>query len=226
MSVDFDTGGCDKFEFNRISRVGRGLHHIGEAEDSSFVRQGLGLCGVNCLGRVVLPRGEAFHLLQLAPSTSSSVADAPPTYLMEGVHHPGQQINCLADEDQIAGEGIPRRIVAFPGARRFKDEWVGGKRLASEDGTVFGDGGFKALGIHALTRKLTLIAASPLIADAGDFAQDVSQLAAEDVAFVSRHRQRLLDGVGEAVACEAEVGEHGGNEISKSNQPTGLLTRQ
>ena len=60
-----------------------------------------------------------------------------------------------------------------------------------------------------LPGKLALIAASALIADAGDFAQEVSQLAAEDVAFVLRHRQRFLDGVGEAVACEAEVGEHG-----------------
>ena len=84
-----------------------------------------------------------------------------------------------------------------------------GKRLTSEDGTVVGHGGFKALGIHALSGKLTLIAASPLITDAGDFAQEISQLAAEDVAFVSRHRQRFLDSVGEAVACEAEVVEHG-----------------
>ena len=84
-----------------------------------------------------------------------------------------------------------------------------GKRLSSEDGTVFGDGGFKALGIHALPGKLTLIAATPLIVDAGDFAQEVSQLAAEDVTFVLWHRQRFTDGVGEAVVGEAEVWEHG-----------------
>ena len=84
-----------------------------------------------------------------------------------------------------------------------------GKRLASEDGAVVGHGGFKALGIHALPRELTLIAASALITDTGDFAQEVSQLAAEDVAFVARHRQRFTDGVGEAVSCEAEVWEHG-----------------
>ena len=90
------------------------------------------------------------------------MANTPPTYLMEGVYHPWQQVNCLADENQIAGEGIPRRIVAFPGARRFKNKWVWGKRLTSEDGTVVGHGGFKALGIHALPRELTLIAAPPL----------------------------------------------------------------
>ena len=101
-----------------------------------------------------------------------------------------------------------------------------GKRLASEDGTVVGDGGFQALGIHALTRELALIAASALIVDAGDFAQEGSQLAAEDVAFVSRHRQRFLDGVGEAVAGEAEVWEHNRNEVCKPNQPIGLLIRQ
>ena len=40
--------------------------------------------------------------------------------------------------------------------------------------------------------------------------EDVSEPAAEDVAFIGRHLQRFLDGVGEAVACEAEVLEHGG----------------
>ena len=91
-----------------------------------------------------------------------------------------------------------------------------GKGLASEDGTVVGDGGFKALGIYALPRELALIAASALIADAGDFAQDVSQLAAEDVAFVSGYRQRFLDGVGEAVAGETEVWEHGYGQGGRS----------
>ena len=89
-----------------------------------------------------------------------------------------------------------------------------GKWLASEDGTVIRHGGFKALGIHTFPRTLTLIAASPLIVDAGDFAQEVSQLAAEDVAFVLGQPQRFLDGVGEAVAGEAEVLEHGGVWVS------------
>ena len=39
--------------------------------------------------------------------------------------------------------------------------------------------------------------------------QDVSESAAEDVAFVGGHLQRFLDGIGEAVAREAEVLEHG-----------------
>ena len=38
--------------------------------------------------------------------------------------------------------------------------------------------------------------------------EDVSEPAAEDVAFIGGHLQRFLDGVGEAVACEAEVLEH------------------
>ena len=65
------------------------------------------------------------------------------------------------------------------------------------------------MGIHALPGKLTLIAATPLITDAGDASQGIPQLAAEDVAFVLGHRQRLLDDVGEAVVGEAEVWEHG-----------------
>ena len=45
-------------------------------------------------------------------------------------------------------------------------------------------------------------------ADAGDVAEEVSESAAEDVAFVGWHLQRFLDGVGESVLCEAEVLEH------------------
>ena len=196
--------------------MGRVRHHIGEVKDQPFVRQGFGLCRVNGLGRVVIACGEAVYLLQLAPSTLTSMAEASHSHLIEGVYHPGQEVNRLTDENQIAGKGIARRVVASPGAGRFKDEGMRGKRLPSEDGTVFGDGGFKALGIHALPGKLTLIAASPSIADAGDFAQEVSQLAAEDVAFVLWHRQRFLDDVGEAVAGEAEVWEHDYERTDKS----------
>ena len=128
---------------------------------------------------------------------------------MEREHHPRQQVNRVTDENQVAGEGIPRRIIAFPGAGRFKDKWVRGKRLASEDGAVVRDGGFKAFGVNAPLWELTLLLAPPRTADAGDVPQGISQSAAEDVALVSGHRQWLLDSVGEAVAGEAEVLEHG-----------------
>ena len=48
-------------------------------------------------------------------------------------------------------------------------------------------------------------------ADAGDVSEEVSESAAEDVAFVCWHPQRFLSGVCESVAGEAEVLEHGGN---------------
>ncbi len=84
-----------------------------------------------------------------------------------------------------------------------------GKWLASEHRAIVGDGGFKAFGVDALPRELAPIVAFPPSTDAGDFSQEVSEPAAEDVALVSGHLQRFLDGVGEAVAREAEVWEHG-----------------
>ena len=80
-----------------------------------------------------------------------------------------------------------------------------GKRLASEHRTIVGDGGFKAFGVNALPRELTPIVAFPPSADACDFSQEVSEPAAEDVAFVSGQLQRFTNGVGEVVAGEAEV---------------------
>lgn len=153
---------------------------------------------------------KAFYLLKVALAAFVPEPDAPFPHLVEGEHYPRQQVYRLADEDEIAGEGIPRRIVAFPGAGRFKDKRVRGKRLTSEDRAIVGDGGFKAFGVDALPRKPTLVVAFPLIADARDFSQQVSEPAAEDVAFVSGHLQRFLNGVSEAVAGEAEVREHGG----------------
>ena len=47
------------------------------------------------------------------------------------------------------------------------------------------------------------------LSDAGDVAEQVPESAAEDVAFVAGHLQRFLDGVGESVAGELEVIEHG-----------------
>ena len=45
--------------------------------------------------------------------------------------------------------------------------------------------------------------------NAGGLPEDVPESAAEDVAFVGGHLERFLDGIGEAVAREAEVLEHG-----------------
>ena len=162
---------------------------------------------------------EAFHLVKLALSTFASETDAPFAYLMEGEHQPRQQVNYLTDENQIAGEGIARRIFQFSGARWFEDKRVRGKRLASEDGAIVGDGGFKAFGINALLWKLTLLLALARTVDAGDASQDISQSSTEDVALVSGHLQRLLDSVGEAVAGKAEVWEHGGVGVTFSLLP-------
>ena len=211
LSSEFDTGGCEKFEFNHISDGGRAIHHIGETENQAFIGQHLGRCCVNRLAPVAVPCGEAFHLVKLAPPTLVSKTDAPLTYLIEGEHHPRQQVNRLTDENQIAGEGIPRRIFQFLSTWRFKHKRVRGERLASEEGTIIGYWGFKAFGVNALLRELALLLALPRTPDAGDAPQDIPQPAAEDVAFVFWHLQRLLDGVGESVSCESEVLEHHGS---------------
>ena len=84
------------------------------------------------------------------------------------------------------------------------------ERLTAEHRTVGWDGCFKAFGVDAAVGKFALFLTRVFCpADAGDVAEDVSEPAAEDVAFVGRHLQRFLDSVGEAVAREAEVFEHG-----------------
>ena len=162
-------------------------HHVIKPKDQSFIRQGFGLCRVNGLGRVVPLHSEAFYLLKLAHPALVSEPNAQLTHLMKGEHHPRQQVNRLTDENQIAGEGIPGRIVAFPGAGRFKDEWVRSKRLTSKDGAIVGDWSFKAFGIDAFLWELALFRALLGIADAGAPAKDIAECAAEDVAFVSGH---------------------------------------
>ena len=83
--------------------------------------------------------------------------------------------------------------------------------LAAEERAVVWYRCFKALGVNAPVWELTLFCARFFrLADASDVAQDVSESAAEDVAFVVWHLQRFLDSIGEAVACEAEVLEHYG----------------
>ncbi len=81
--------------------------------------------------------------------------------------------------------------------------------LSSEHRTVVWHGGFKAFGVDASIWKHTLFFALRFAADAGDVSEDVSESAAEDVAFICWHLQRFLSGVCELVACEAEVLEHG-----------------
>ncbi len=84
-----------------------------------------------------------------------------------------------------------------------------GKRLTSKDGAIVGDWSFKAFGIDAFLWELALFRALLGIADAGDATEDIAEPPAEDVAFVSGQLQGLLDSVGEAVASETEVWEHG-----------------
>ena len=85
------------------------------------------------------------------------------------------------------------------------------ERLAAEHRTIGGNWAFKTFGVDAAIWELTLFLARVLCAaDAGDVPKDVSKPAAEDVAFGGWYLQRFLDGVGEAVLCEAEVLKHGG----------------
>ena len=85
------------------------------------------------------------------------------------------------------------------------------KGLTSEDGAVRWHWGFKAFGVDTPIGVLTLFLALFRPSDAGDVAKEISESAAEDVAFVVWHLQRFMDGVGEAVASESEVLEHGGD---------------
>ena len=81
--------------------------------------------------------------------------------------------------------------------------------LTAEDGTAVGYRRFKAFGVDAPVWELTLCLTLGFTTDAGDVAEEIPESAAEDVAFVFWHLQGFLDGIGEAVACEAEVLEHG-----------------
>ena len=83
-------------------------------------------------------------------------------------------------------------------------------RLSSKDGNVLWHEGFKASGVDAFVWEMAVFFALLLGPDAGGLPEDVPESAAEDVAFVGRHLERFLDSVGEAVAREVEVFEHGG----------------
>ena len=121
----------------------------------------------------------------------------------------------VPDEDHLTSEGIAWGVVLFRGAWRFEDKRVRCERLAAEHRTVVWNGCFKALGVDAAVGELTFFLARFFrVVNTSDIAEDVSEPAAEDVAFVGRHPQRFLDGVGEAVACEAEVLEHDLSEFN------------
>ena len=83
------------------------------------------------------------------------------------------------------------------------------KRLTAEDRAILRHRRFKALGINASVGELALCLARICIANTSDVAKRISESAAEGVAFILRESQRFSDGIGEAVACESEVLEHG-----------------
>ena len=109
----------------------------------------------------------------------------------------------------MTGESIAGCVFKFSGARRFEHKRMRCEGLSTEQWAVLWNGCFKAFGVDAPVWELTLFCARFFrLADASDVAQDITESAAEDVAFVVWHLQRFLDGVGEAVACESEVLEH------------------
>ena len=155
--------------------------------------------------------GEAFYFFKVTLPAPISEPNAPFADLTEGEHDPGQQVDRLPDEDHITSKSIAGGVVLLLGAWRFEDKRVRCERLAAEHRAVGWDGCFKAFRVDAAVGKFALFLTRFLCpADAGDVAEDISESAAEDVAFVGRHLQRLLDGVGEAVACETEVLKHYG----------------
>ena len=208
-SSDLDTRRCEEFEFDPVRGVRGGLHHIVRTEDYPFARQHLRLRRVDHLRRVIFAYWETFDAIKTAPSTFTRKSDAFLPHLVEGEYHPRQQIDGFTDEDQVAGKCIVRRVCEFPGPWRFEDKGVRCKRLPAKDWTLVRHWRFKASGVNALVRELTLCITLIRIADASDVAERVSELAAEGVAFVLREPQRFMGGIGEAVACEAEVLEHG-----------------
>ena len=105
-------------------------------------------------------------------------------------------------------EGIAWDVSPCARPRRFQHERVRCERLTSEDGTVFWHGCFKAFGVDALVREFTLLFALSVPTDASDVSEDIAEPTSEDVAFIGRHRERFLDGIGEAVSGETEILEH------------------
>lgn len=137
-------------------------------------------------------------------------SDAFFTDFIESERHPGQHVNGVADEDEVAGKGITGCVVLFPGEGWFEDEGVRCERLSSEDRAIVGYGGFKALRVDALRWVFAAVSTFLFLSDAGDVAECVSESASEDVGFIGWHPQWFLDGIRESVLGEFEVLEHGG----------------
>ena len=209
VSSDFDTGRRKKFELDPMSDMGDGTYHIVRTKDYPFARQHLRLRRVNHLRRVIFACRETFDAIKTAPSTFTSETDTSFAYLVESKHHPRQQVDCLTNQNQVTGECIPRRVCEFTSPRRLKDKRMRRKRLTAEDRAILRHRSLKALGINALLRELAHCLARICIANTSDVAERISELAAEGAAFVLREPQRFMDGIGEAVACESEVWEHG-----------------
>ena len=90
VSVDFDTGGREKFEFNRTGDV-RGIpEHVVKTENHACVRQELVLYGVNRMEWLVPASGKTLHCVESAAAAFASKTDAPHPYLIESEHHPWQ----------------------------------------------------------------------------------------------------------------------------------------
>ena len=209
-SSDLDTRRCEEFEFDPVRGVRGGLHHIVRTEDYPFARQHLRLRRVDHLRQVAFTCGETFDAIKTAPSTFTRKSDAFLAHLVEGEYHPRQQIDRLTDEDQVAGKCIVRRVFKFSSPRWFEDKGVRRKRLTAEERAIVRHRGFKTSGVDTSVGELALCIACLCIADAGDVAECISELAAEGIAFILWEPQRLMDGIGEAVASKAEVLEHGG----------------
>ena len=106
---------------------------------------------------------------------------------MEGKYHPWEYRYRLSDEDQITREGVAWDVLDFAGPGRFKHEGMRCVRLSSEDRTVLRHWRFKASGVDAFVREVTLVFALLLGTDADSVSEDVSKSASEDVAFVGWH---------------------------------------
>ena len=108
----------------------------------------------------------------------------------------------------MTSESIAGRVLKLSGAWRLDDKGMRCKGLAAEERAIVRDRRFKALGVDASIWEVASFFALFSIAEACDRAEDVSESAAEDVAFVGWHLQRFFDGIGEAVVSKAEVFEH------------------
>ena len=86
------------------------------------------------------------------------------------------------------------------------------KGLTAEHRALSRDGCFKTFRIDASLWEFTMLFTLLFTPDTGNIAQDVSEPAAEDIAFIAGHLQWFLDGIRETVACKSKFLKHGGTE--------------